>query len=125
MNNSALKFKDIDEYIKKAPKEVWGKLRQMRKTIKEVMPKAEEGIKYGMPTFMLGGKNVVHFAIFKNHIGFYPAPAAIAAYQKQLTKYKTSKGAIQFPLTQPLSLGLIKTITKYRTKEAKAKLKIG
>ncbi len=114
------KVADIDIYIRAYPTAIQALLRSMRKTIQSAAPKATEDVKYGMPTFILDGKNLVHFAAFKSHIGFYPAPSGITAYKKQLEKYKTSKGAIQFPFGQPLPLGLVKAITQYRVKETKA-----
>jgi len=105
--------KDIDEYIAGFPKDVQKKLKDMRAVIKKAAPKAEESIKYAMPTFVLNG-NLVHFAAFKNHIGFYPAPMGIEAFKKELSKYKTSKGAVQFPLDEPLPLTVISKIVKYR-----------
>jgi uncharacterized protein YdhG (YjbR/CyaY superfamily) len=92
-------------------------------TIRKVAPEAEEAISYQMPTFRLAGKNLVHFAAFKNHIGFYPVPTGIAAFKKELAAYKTSKGAVQFPLDQPLPLKLIARMVKFRVKENLAKAK--
>lgn len=114
------KVADIDIYIRAYPAAIQALLRSMRKTIQSAAPQATEDIKYGMPTFILEGKNLVHFAAFKSHIGFYPAPSGIAAYKKELEKYKTSKGAIQFPFDQPLPLGLVKAITRYRVQETRA-----
>jgi uncharacterized protein YdhG (YjbR/CyaY superfamily) len=116
--------KDIDEYIGQFPAEVQNKLRDMRMTIQKAAPKAEEAIKYSMPTFVLNG-NLVHFAAFKNHIGFYPAPQGIIEFKKELSKYSGSKGAVQFPLDKPLPLSLITKIVKFRVKKnlEKAKLK--
>lgn len=110
---------DINAYIRIYAEDVQILLRSMRKTIRAAAPGAAEAIKYGMPTFVLFGKNLVHFAAFKNHIGFYPGPSAITAYKKQLRGYKTSKGAIQFPLNEPLRLGLVKAITQYRVTEVR------
>ena len=115
----------IDEYIAGFPKDIQQLLKTMRSTIQKAAPKAEEAIKYAMPTYVLNG-NLVHFAAFKNHIGFYPAPDGITSFKKELAIYKTSKGAIQFPLDKPLPLGLIKEIVRYRVKmsEEKAKAKV-
>jgi uncharacterized protein YdhG (YjbR/CyaY superfamily) len=112
-NNS---FKNIDEYISLFPKETQALLRRMRATIKEVAPGAEEAIKYQMPTFVLNG-NLVHFAAYKNHIGFYPVPTGIEKFKKELSAYKTSKGAVQFPLDKPLPLDLIRRIVRFRVAE--------
>ncbi len=111
----------IDNYIKKLPEELQVLLLQMRLTIQVAAPKATESMSYGMPTFKLNG-NLVHFAAFKNHIGFYPTPSAIIAFKKNLTKYKTSKGAIQFQYSEKLPLGLVSKIVKFRVKEQNLKV---
>ncbi len=113
--------KTIDEYIAGFPKDIQSKLQALRTTIRQAAPEAEEALSYQMPTFKLAGKNLVHFAAFKNHIGFYPAPSGIEAFKKELSVYKTSKGAVQFPLDQPLPLKLITRIVKFRVKENLAK----
>jgi uncharacterized protein YdhG (YjbR/CyaY superfamily) len=110
-------YKNMDEYIAIFPKETQTLLKKIRATIKEVAPEAEEAIKYQMPTFVLKGINLVHFAAFKNHIGFYPVPTGIEKFKKELSAYKTSKGAVQFPLDKPLPLELIRKIVKFRVKE--------
>ena len=89
----------------------------MQATIGKAAPNATEAIKYAMPTFVLHG-NLVHFAGYQNHIGFYPAPSGIEVFKKELTAYKTSKGAIQFPLDKPLPLSLITKIVKFRVNES-------
>ncbi len=121
-----LSITTIDDYIKGYPKEIQPLLNQMRKTIKKAAPKAEEAIKYGIPTFVLEG-NLVHFGGAKQHIGFYPGSSPINAFKKQLKGYKTSKGTIQFPLDQPLPLDLVTDIVKFRIMEnlEKAALKKG
>jgi len=106
----------IDEYICNFPSEIQIKLLQIRSTISEIVPQAEEIIKYAMPTFVLNG-NLVHFAAFKNHVGFYPTPSGIEAFKQELLVYKTSKGAVQFPLNKPLPLELISKIVKFRVHE--------
>ncbi len=115
---------NIDLYIKGFPHAIQIILQKIRKTIKQAAPQAEEAIKYGMPTFVFGG-NLVHFAAFKNHIGFYPTPSGIHQFQKELSSYKTSKGAIQFPLDQRIPFPLIAKIVKFRVKEKKAECKKG
>lgn len=120
MNKS--KFETIDKYISSFPKSTQKILKSVRKTIKEVVPEAIEAISYGMPTFKLNG-NLVHFAGYKSHIGFYPTPSGVEAFKKDLEKYKTSKGAIQFPLDKPMPLDLFKKIVKYRVKEMLKKSK--
>src|SRR6187551_2898588 len=103
----------IDEYIASFPKEIQKLLKEMRATIQKAAPKAEEDIKYAMPTFVLNG-NLVHFAAYKNHIGFYPAPRAIEEFKTELSKYEGSKGAIKFPLDKPIPLSLVRKIVKFR-----------
>ncbi|MGE5297886.1 MAG: iron chaperone [Acidobacteriaceae bacterium] len=112
-------YKSIDQYISSSPKEVRGILREVRKTIQKAAPEATEKISYGMPTFYLNG-NLVHFAAFKNHIGLYPMPKAIVVFKKELAKYKTSKGAIQFPIDNVL-LTLVSKIVKFRVRENQKK----
>ena len=114
------KPKDIAEYIAGYPYEIQQLLNLMRETIRNAAPEAIEKISYGMPTFFLNG-NLVHFAICKNHIGFYPTPTGIIAFQKELAIYKTSKGAIQFPMDKPLPLALISEIVKFRVVENMSK----
>jgi uncharacterized protein YdhG (YjbR/CyaY superfamily) len=108
----------ITEYISAAPKDVQKRLREMRKCIREAAPGAQEGIKWGMPAFSYD-RILVTFAAFKNHLGFYPTPSAVAAFAKQLSKYNTAKGSIQFPLDEPLPLSLIARITAFRVKESR------
>jgi len=106
----------IDEYIGTFPQEIQTLLEQVRATIRQAAPEAEEAIKYAMPTFVLNG-NLVHFAAFKNHIGFYPVPSGIEAFKKELSVYKGAKGSVQFPLDQPMPLELISKIVKFRMNE--------
>ena len=113
-------FKTTDEYIKQFSPEVQELLTKVRNVIKEAVPEATEKISYQMPTYYLHG-NLVHFAAYKQHIGFYPTPGGVEAFKDQLTSYKTSKGAIQFPLDQPLPFELISEIAKYRASESRAK----
>jgi uncharacterized protein YdhG (YjbR/CyaY superfamily) len=108
--------KNIDEYISSFPEEIQVLLEQIRTTIQKAAPEAKEAIKYAMPTFVLNG-NLVHFAAFKNHIGFYPVPSGIEAFKKELSVYKGGKGSIQFPLDKPMPLSLITKIVKFRVKE--------
>ena len=116
-------IKTIDDYIAEFAGPVQKLLRQMHSVIKEEAPEATEAISYAMPTFKLNG-NLVHFAGYKNHIGFYPAPSGILAFEKELAGFKTSKGAIQFSLDKPLPTELIKKIVRFRVKENKAKAKM-
>ncbi|MEA5031892.1 MAG: DUF1801 domain-containing protein [Sphaerochaeta sp.] len=106
----------IDAYISTFPSNVQDLLNQMRQTIAQAAPQAVEKISYGMPTFFLK-KNLVHFAAAKNHIGLYPAPSGVQAFKDELAPYKTSKGAIQFPLDNPLPKDLITRIVAFRVKE--------
>jgi uncharacterized protein YdhG (YjbR/CyaY superfamily) len=124
MNNMKFQPKDIDDYISIHPKEIQKSLQIIRKTIAKAAPKAEETINYQIPTFKLNG-NLVHFAAFKNHLGFYPGADGVLSFKKELSKYETSKGTIQFPFDQPLPLKLISDIVKYRVmvNEDKAKTK--
>ena len=122
MNYSSLKFKDVDAYINSCPKEVRSTLVEIRKTIKKAAPKATEKISYGMPAFVLNG-NLVYFAAFKNHIGFYPTSSPIVVFKKELEPYKTSKGAIQFPIDKSIPYSLITKIVKFRVKESLEKIK--
>ena len=108
--------KDIDEYIERHSKEDQRLLQQMRATIRHAAPNATEKISYGMPTFYLKG-NLVHFAAFRNHIGFYPTTSGIAAFKEQLGPYEWSKGAVQFPKDKRLPLPLVTKIVKFRVKE--------
>ena len=117
-------YNSIDEYIAAFPQEIQIILQEIRAVIKESAPKAEEKISYQMPTFFLNG-NLVHFAAFKKHIGFYPTPSGTEAFQKELSIYKGAKGSVQFPLDEPMPLKLISRIVKFRAAEnlKKARLK--
>ncbi|OOM76682.1 hypothetical protein CLPUN_26220 [Clostridium puniceum] len=116
MEENKIKFNTIDEYIIQFPIEVQETLKTLRKVIKEAAPEAEEKISYKMPTFILHG-NLVHFAGYKNHIGFYPAPSGIEAFKEELSQYKGAKGSVQFPIKEPLPYELIIKIVKYRAME--------
>ncbi|TDL88778.1 hypothetical protein E2R55_16555 [Vibrio vulnificus] len=113
-------FHSIDEYIIQFPEEVQEKLRTLRKVIKDAAPDAEEKISYQMPTFVLYG-NLVHFAAYKKHIGFYPTPSAISAFEAALSEYKCSKGAVQFPLNKPIPYELITDMVIFRVEQNKKK----
>jgi len=114
---------DIDKYISGFPKEIQIILEQIRTTIRYAAPEAKETIKYAIPTFVLNG-NLVHFAAFKNHIGFYPVPSGIEAFKKELSVYKGGKGSVKFPLDKPMPLDLITKIVKFRVKENLGKAEI-
>ena len=106
----------IDEYIKDFPGPIQKILEQVRATIRKAAPNAEEAISYAIPTFKLNG-NLVHFAAFKNHIGFYPSPTGSEAFKNELSVYKSGKGSVQFPLDKSIPLDLITKIVQYRVKE--------
>jgi len=114
--------KNVDEYIAIFPPNVRKILEKIRLTIREAAPDAEEKISYRMPTFYLKG-NLVHFAAFRNHIGFYPTPSGIERFKQEISAYKSSKGAVQFPLDQPIPYDLISKIVKFRVKENLEKAK--
>ena len=114
--------KNIDVYIAGFPSDIQKILQKIRATIKAAAPDAEEIINYGIPTFTLKG-NLVHFAGFKTHIGFYPTPSGIEKFKKDLSVYKWAKGSVQFPLDKPIPYGLITKIVKFRVKENMEKAK--
>lgn len=107
---------NIDQYIAGFPAPTQAILSRLRSAIKKSAPEAQEAIKYGIPTFTFRG-NLVHFAAYKNHIGFYPTPAAIVNFSAELSDYVTSKGAIQFPIGRPIPISLIGKIVKYRVEQ--------
>ncbi len=113
-------FKTIDEYISSFPKNVQEKLQVLRNTIKKAAPTATEAISYQMPTYKLNG-NLVHFAAYEKHIGLYPAPSGISAFENELTPYTHAKGSVQFPLDKPLPLKLITKIVTFRVQENEQK----
>ncbi|MEN6551606.1 MAG: DUF1801 domain-containing protein [Methanobacterium sp.] len=116
MSTSRRQFETIDEYIATFPENVQDILQEIRKVIRESAPEAEEAISYGMPTFKLNG-NLVHFAAYEKHIGFYPAPSGIEAFKEELSPYKGGKGSVQFPIDKPLPLDLVEKIVIFRVKE--------
>ena len=110
-------YRTIEEYIQTFPESVQNILEKMRQTIKKAAPEATEAISYQMPTFKLRGKNLVHFAAFKNHIGLYPIPSAIETFKQELLSYKQGKGSVQFPLDRPIPLDLVERIVVFRVGE--------
>jgi uncharacterized protein YdhG (YjbR/CyaY superfamily) len=120
MKTKQAKPTTIDEYIAGFPPDVQAILQKIRATIRKAAPQAAETINYQMPTFTLHG-NLVHFAAFKNHIGFYPTPSGIENFKAELAAYKGAKGSVQFPLDQPIPYGLISKIVKLKVKENLAK----
>lgn len=126
MEGNKTAYESVDEYIGQFSPEVQEILLTLRQVIQESAPEAVERISYQMPTFALHG-NLVHFAAYKNHIGFYPAPSGIAAFEQELSAYKGAKGSVQFPIDKPLPYELIRKIVAFRVAEniehAAAKLK--
>lgn len=120
MNAGSTVPKDIDEYIAGFPKDIQEILEKIRVTIREAAPDADEAIKYQIPTFTLKG-NLVHFAAFKNHIGFYPTPQGIEEFADELAPYASGKGSAQFPLDKPIPFDLIRRIVKFRVEKNLAK----
>jgi uncharacterized protein YdhG (YjbR/CyaY superfamily) len=110
-------FKTVDEYIQQFPSDIQELLIKIRESIRSVATEAEETINYQIPTFKIKGKNLVHFAAFEKHIGFYPSPSGITAFKNELSKYKTSKGTVQFPLKDELPLQLIMEMVQFRLQE--------
>ena len=108
--------KSIDEYIAGFPADVRAILEEVRATIREAAPQAEETIKYQMPTFTLEG-NLVHFAAFKKHIGLYPAPTGIDEFRNELSAYEGGKGSVRFPLDRPIPFDLVGSIVRFRAQE--------
>jgi uncharacterized protein YdhG (YjbR/CyaY superfamily) len=111
-----IQARNIDEYIAGFPEETQQLLEKVRAIIKKAAPEAKEKINYGIPTFTLNG-NLVHFAAFKNHIGFYPTPSGIEAFRKELSSYESAKGSVKFPIDEPIPFDLITEIVKFRVKE--------
>jgi uncharacterized protein YdhG (YjbR/CyaY superfamily) len=116
MESKKVGFTSIDEYIANFPKDIQGILEKLRATIRKAAPTAEETINYQMPTFTLKG-NLVHFAAFKNHIGFYPTPSGIEKFKKELSVYEGAKGSVRFPLNSPIPYDLVSKIVKFRVEE--------
>lgn len=116
MKSDAVVPKSIDEYIAGFPPEVRAILQQVRATVAKAAPAAKEAIKYRLPTFVLNG-NLIHFGAFQKHIGFYALPSGHAKFQRQLARYESGKGSVQFPLDKPIPYSLITQIVKFRVKE--------
>jgi uncharacterized protein YdhG (YjbR/CyaY superfamily) len=113
-------FDSIDEYIVAFPEAVQKILRKIRKTIRKVVPKAEEAISYGIPTFKLNGKALIYFAGFKNHVSVYPAPRSEDEFEEELKDYKGGKGTVQFPLDRAIPYDLIARIVKFKVAKMKS-----
>lgn len=116
MDSTKKGFQTIDEYIATFPSSTQEILQQIRELIQKTAPQAQETISYQMPTFTLNG-NLVHFAAFKNHIGFYPTPSGLTAFEQELLPYKSGKGSLQLPIDQPMPLDLIEKIVQFRIQE--------
>jgi uncharacterized protein YdhG (YjbR/CyaY superfamily) len=116
MKTTTIKPQTIDDYLKGYPPVVRNKLQEIRQVIRKAAPEAEECISYQMPTFRLHGI-LVHFAAWNDHIGFYPIPSGIKAFEKELSVYKQGKGSVQFPLNEPMPLKLIARIVAFRVRE--------
>ncbi len=110
------KFTTIDEYIAQQPADVQPILQEIRAVIRQAAPEATEKISYQMPTFYLNG-NLVHFAAYKHHIGFYPTPSGAEQFEQELSAYKRAKGSVQFPLDQPMPYDLIRRMVQFRAAE--------
>jgi uncharacterized protein YdhG (YjbR/CyaY superfamily) len=119
---NTVKYQSIDEYLDSTPQDLRNKLQILRSTIQEAAPDSTEAICYQMPTFKLNG-NLLHFAAYKTHIGFYPGPSAIKAFVDELAPYNLSKGTIRFTLEDEIPLNLIFRIVKFRVEQNKSKLK--
>ena len=117
MTSKKARPESMTEYINAAPKEARKKLREMRECVRAAAPGATESLKWGMPAFSYR-RILVTFAAFKHHIGFYPTPSAMRAFARDLSKFVTGAGSIQFPLEKPLPLALIRKITKFRVRES-------
>jgi uncharacterized protein YdhG (YjbR/CyaY superfamily) len=109
-------YKTIDEYIKAFPQNIQSVLEKMRQTIRQAAPEAAEGISYRMPVFRLNGV-LVYFAAYKKHIGFYPTFSGVEFFKQELAPYKSSKGAVQFPLDKPVPYDLVEKIVRFRVME--------
>ena len=115
-------YTTIHEYIETFSVPIQKKLSTIRELIKKIAPDALEKISYRMPTFYLNG-NLVHFAAHSEHIGFYPTPSGVSKFKRELSKYETFKGAVQFPMAEPLPIELIRKIVKFRVQENRTKVK--
>jgi uncharacterized protein YdhG (YjbR/CyaY superfamily) len=116
MESGKTTYTTIDEYIRSFPKDIQRILVELRKVIKAAAPESVESISYRMPAFSFKGP-LVYFAAYKNHIGFYPIPGGVKAFEKELAAYKKGKGSVQFPIDKPLPLKLISKIVKFRVAE--------
>ncbi|MBN1158477.1 MAG: DUF1801 domain-containing protein [Bacteroidales bacterium] len=116
-------YKDVNDYIRTFPKELQEVLEQVRTTILEAAPGAEEGIAYGLPAYKVYGKPMVYFGAFRSHIGFYATPSGHAEFAEELSAFRRSKGSVQFPLGKEIPLDLVRRITQFRFHEIQIKYK--
>ncbi len=123
MATAKKKIATVNEYVKTFPKDIQSILNKIRVIVRKGAPQAEEVIAYGMPTFKLNGRNLTYFSAWKSHIGFYAAPFGSKEFQKELTPYQGEKGALRFPLDEPMRYDLIKKIIAFRKKELQEKKK--
>lgn len=114
-------YKSIDAYIADGPKDMRATLQKLRLIIQKAEPTLEEAIRYGLPTFRLNTSNIIHFGVFKTHIGLYPGPDAIKQYKKELAQYRTTKGTVQLPLTKTLPAPLITKLVRFAVQEYEKK----
>ncbi|BBB47185.1 iron chaperone [Pelolinea submarina] len=122
MDSSKKSPQTIDEYMTGFPAQAQAIMQRMRDLIHEIAPEATEKISYGIPTFVLG-QNLVHFAAYQNHIGFYPSSSGIAHFEEELRDYETSKGTVRFPLDKPIPYDLVRRITEFRVAENRVRAK--
>jgi uncharacterized protein YdhG (YjbR/CyaY superfamily) len=107
---------NIDEYIAGFPDDIQEILEKLRMTIRNAAPEAEENINYAVPTYKLNG-NLVHFAGYKKHVGFYPTPSGVEKFKKELSGFETGKGSVKFPLDEQIPYDLIAEIVAFRVRE--------
>lgn len=112
-----IQVKTFGEYVKLHPKNVQLILKKIREIVRSGAPSAVESISYGMPGYKLNGKPLVYFGAFEKHIGFYPTPSGTAKFKKELSKYKSGKGSVQFQLDEPIPFGLVQKMVEFRVKE--------
>jgi len=120
MKRSPAAPETIDDYIAAFPPAVQAILQQLRSTIRSAAPEATEAMKYQIPTLVLNG-NLVHFAAFRSHVGFYPTPSGIEKFSEELSGYATARGSVQFPLDRPIPFDLVRRIVEFRVGESRAK----
>lgn len=115
------KYTTVAEYMQDIPAQTIERIDELQAAIKAAVPKAEEVISYNMPAYKLNGKVLVYFAAYAKHVGFYPTASPMEVFAEELSKYKTSKGAVQFPLDKKMPAALVKKIVKYRIQQEAAR----